>query len=55
MKGYTFYIVFGESADFNFEWTKWSKRICLGKIAIALVAIDVEIALDKAIRLAAKK
>jgi hypothetical protein len=48
MKGWTFYIVYGESGGFRYEWTKFCKRICFWKVAIAVVPLDLEVALDRA-------
>lgn len=51
MKQGTFYICWGESGGFRFEWTKNIKRLVLWRIAFAYMNVDVEQLMDELFKL----
>ncbi len=47
MKGNTIYICWGDSGGLRFEWTKRVKRLCLWRVSIAWMSMDVEKMMDE--------
>ena len=47
MNGNTLYVCWGDSGGFRFEWSKRIKRLCLWRVSIAYMRVDVEKMMDE--------
>ena len=41
-QGYSFYMCWGKSAGFKYEFTRNIKRLCLWKLSLAIINYDIE-------------